>query len=132
MLTATAGAAVAVLILLLILFIVFGSHLWALIDSIIRPDWAYQRAGTSKVMWILLNVFLGVFAAIPYLLSARPKLQRAQSQGPGPSQWPQQTPPPGWYPDPGGRYESRYWNGVMWTDQVATRGVTGSDPIGPH
>src|SRR3712207_1204645 len=32
-----------------------------------------------------------------------------------------------WYPDPLGRFESRYWNGAVWTAHVATRGVQGVD-----
>ncbi len=40
------------------------------------------------------------------------------------------TPPaaPGWYPDPLGRHEHRYWDGVAWTGHVADRGATGLDP----
>lgn len=36
--------------------------------------------------------------------------------------------PAGWYPDPTGRNEHRYWDGATWTDQVATRGVSAIDP----
>jgi hypothetical protein len=32
------------------------------------------------------------------------------------------TAPPGWYPDPAGRYERRYWSGSEWTDQVDGNG----------
>lgn len=34
----------------------------------------------------------------------------------------------GWYPDPTGHYEHRYWDGATWTDHVATRGVSAVDP----
>ena len=30
--------------------------------------------------------------------------------------------PPGWYPDPFGRHESRYWDGQQWTEHVASHG----------
>jgi hypothetical protein len=34
-----------------------------------------------------------------------------------------------WQPDPSGRYDYRWWDGVRWTDQVATAdGRTGTDP----
>jgi hypothetical protein len=40
----------------------------------------------------------------------------------------QQNTPAGWYPDPTGRNELRYFN-AHWTEQVATRGVTAIDPL---
>ncbi|MEO5724113.1 MAG: DUF2510 domain-containing protein, partial [Ilumatobacteraceae bacterium] len=33
----------------------------------------------------------------------------------------------GWYPDPRGRYEYRYFDGHAWTPNVATNGVSGFD-----
>ena len=32
------------------------------------------------------------------------------------------TPPSGWYPDPSGRHEQRYWHEGQWTEQVANGG----------
>jgi len=40
----------------------------------------------------------------------------------------EQPPPVGWYPDPTGRFEVRWFDG-RWTDQVATRGQPGTDPM---
>lgn len=34
----------------------------------------------------------------------------------------------GWYADPAGRHQHRYWKGRRWTDQVADNGVVTSDP----
>lgn len=117
------------MVILLIMFAVVGLHLWALVDSIVRPDWVYERAGSSKVLWILLNVLVGFIAGIIYLVSIRPRLQRAQDQGPpGPGLW--QAPAPGWYPDPARRHEMRYWNGWAWTESVSSGGIPGSDPLG--
>lgn len=46
---------------------------------------------------------------------------------------PQFPPPPildsGWYADPTGRYEARYWDGLKWTGHVSHYGATGTDPI---
>lgn len=42
-----------------------------------------------------------------------------------------QTPMPsaGWYPDPNGRFEHRYWDGSVWTSHVAHRGVQSESPL---
>lgn len=36
---------------------------------------------------------------------------------------------PGWFPDPTGRHDHRWWDGAAWTAHVADAGVAGSDPI---
>ncbi len=36
--------------------------------------------------------------------------------------------PPGWYPDPFGRFQVRYWDGSEWTANVSTAGATAIDP----
>ncbi len=36
--------------------------------------------------------------------------------------------PAGWYADPSGRYELRYWNSTEWTDHVARSGQQFTDP----
>jgi len=38
------------------------------------------------------------------------------------------TTPAGWYPDPSGRYEMRYWDGDKWTEHVSRQGQTYTDP----
>jgi uncharacterized RDD family membrane protein YckC len=37
---------------------------------------------------------------------------------------------PGWYPDPAGRHQVRWFDGRIWTEDVADNGVTGKEPIG--
>jgi uncharacterized protein YxjI len=39
--------------------------------------------------------------------------------------------PPNWYPDPTGRFESRWFDGTNWTDQVSSGGQTQTDPMPP-
>lgn len=39
------------------------------------------------------------------------------------------TPAAAWYPDPTGRHEFRYWDGLAWSSQVADRGQGSADPI---
>ena len=38
------------------------------------------------------------------------------------------TTAPGWYPDPYGRHELRWYDGGQWTDAVASHGRQASDP----
>jgi uncharacterized protein YxjI len=40
------------------------------------------------------------------------------------------VPPAGWFPDPLGRHEQRYWDGQQWTEHVASNGRQGVDPVG--
>ena len=37
--------------------------------------------------------------------------------------------PSGWYPDPGGRHQYRFWNGKAWTDHVSDNGLIRSSPL---
>lgn len=39
--------------------------------------------------------------------------------------------PANWYPDPAGRHEYRYWDGVQWTDHVSDGGVQSAEPLEP-
>ncbi len=38
------------------------------------------------------------------------------------------TTPAGWYPDPSGRFEMRYWDGGQWSEHVARGGQQFTDP----
>jgi hypothetical protein len=38
--------------------------------------------------------------------------------------------PPGWRPDPTGRFEVRWWNGKVWTTHVMNGGYRVTDPSG--
>jgi len=40
-----------------------------------------------------------------------------------------QPTPSSWQPDPTGRHQYRYWDGVQWTDQISDEGITGVDPM---
>lgn len=37
----------------------------------------------------------------------------------------------GWFPDPTGRYEQRYWSGSAWTEHVSRGGVPATDEPPP-
>ena len=36
---------------------------------------------------------------------------------------------PGWFPDPMGRHEYRWWTGSAWGEHVSDRGLTVIDPV---
>src|SRR5436309_557421 len=38
---------------------------------------------------------------------------------------------PGWYADPSGHYDHRYWDGSGWTEHVSRGGVAETAPINP-
>jgi hypothetical protein len=38
---------------------------------------------------------------------------------------------PGWYPDPGGHYDHRYWDGTSWTEYVSRAGQPTTAPVTP-
>ena len=135
-------------IVVIFLLIALGSAaiwVWGLIDAATRPDWHFQRTGSSKTLWIVLIVVLGVVGSAIYLLAVRPKLvdPRAQAMTPGwgmpsppppvsgqPSYGPHGTPgPAAWVPDPTGRYQYRWWDGYSFTNQVASSGISYTDPI---
>jgi Protein of unknown function (DUF2510) len=41
--------------------------------------------------------------------------------------WGQASAPAGWFADPGGGHELRYWDGQRWTEHVSDRGTQGVD-----
>lgn len=38
-------------------------------------------------------------------------------------------PAPGWFPDPRGRFDRRFWDGLQWTEQVERGGEQSTDPV---
>ena len=38
-------------------------------------------------------------------------------------------PAPGWFPDPAGRFDHRWWDGARWTETVSRNGSTTTDPL---
>jgi hypothetical protein len=59
---------------------------------------------------------------------ASPAPAPAPEAPPTPEPAPVVTTPAGWYPDPSGRFELRYWDGNQWTEHVARAGQQFTDP----
>ncbi len=58
------------LILVVVALALVSLSIWALIDVAMKADDAFTRAGTSKVMWLILIAgFTVVFAPIGIILS---------------------------------------------------------------
>lgn len=133
---------IAVGILFLLLFLVLGVGslviwIWGIVDAAGRPEWVFNRAGSNKVMWIVLMAVLGAIPALIYFLSVRRRLEVAQASGAMgyPQLYGSQPawgpPAAGWYPDPAGRHWMRYWNGLEWTSSISDGGATFHDPLTP-
>jgi hypothetical protein len=77
------------LILLPIFFVIPALCVWAAIDAGSKPDWAFEAAGTSKTLWIVLPLvgffvcFVGIVAALMWFLAYRARVLDAFRRGPG-------------------------------------------------
>jgi hypothetical protein len=54
--------------------------------------------------------------------------RRRQVAVPTEADVPKERPDAGWFPDPAGRHEFRWWDGDMWSHYVSTRGLQSVDP----
>ncbi|HEY8544290.1 MAG TPA: hypothetical protein VIL36_04550 [Acidimicrobiales bacterium] len=62
--------------------------LWAVIDAAVRPDWAWDAVGQSKVLWVVLPIVVGLsclgwIVAIVYFTKIRPQVADAERHGRG-------------------------------------------------
>ena len=92
--------------------------------------------GTGLLAWLLLQVsqrqqvlaerfqLAGPSAAAPY--ASAPYGPGMQAPGIPPVA---ATFPPGWFADPWGRFQLRWWDGTRWTAHVSTGGGTAYDPL---
>lgn len=69
---------------LLILLVLFVLPVWGIIDAAIRPDAAWAAAGQSKVVWVLVQIFLWVIGSAVYFVAIRPKLKMHGEGRPSP------------------------------------------------
>jgi hypothetical protein len=89
--------------------------LWGFIDACVRPGWAFANAGSSKPLWIILQIFdVAYVPTLIYVLIIRNRVITAQAAGSGSDPAGAQAPEgggsaPAWdfgavatYPPPGG------------------------------
>lgn len=65
----------------------------------------------------------------PTVVGTSPDVTPAPVESPASAPSAPMGPVPGWYPDPAGRHQARYWDGARWTERVADDGVEGADLI---
>jgi hypothetical protein len=72
------------LVILLVMLVPVGVTVFAIVDGVGQPEWAWQQTGQSKAVWIALEAvgifvcFLGLIMSIIYFATVRPKLVLAQ------------------------------------------------------
>lgn len=110
------------LVILIILVVGVGGlvlTIFGLVRSAQRSEWGWFAA---IVVGLVLGIIGPVIAGV-YLLLRRGQDTSVAVPASGP-------PGPGWYDDPDGTHEHRYWDGTVWTDQVSNQGVTSTSPLG--
>lgn len=88
-----------------------GSLFWIIVGCIV--GYFIGRSKNRPVLGFFLGLFLGCIGWIIMIFV--------------PTKLPTQV--AGWYPDPYGRHQRRYFNGVSWQAQVADNGVESVDDI---
>lgn len=67
------GGIEVILLLFILLFMVVP--IVGVIDAALTPDSAWADANQNKIVWIVVQIFLGIFGAVAYFVAVRPKLK---------------------------------------------------------
>jgi hypothetical protein len=67
------GGGESLIILLIAGFVILP--IWGIIDAAMTPDDAWARASQSKLVWVVVQIFLGALGTAIYVLAIRPKLR---------------------------------------------------------
>jgi hypothetical protein len=95
---------------LVVAFLVLGiaslvCGILTIVQSAGLPDWAFERAGSTKLVWIIVPIVLLLFcgpgAIVMFFIwtGTRDRVRAAMAQGPPPGYG---SPPPGYQPPPPG------------------------------
>ncbi|MEL7156425.1 MAG: PLDc N-terminal domain-containing protein [Actinomycetota bacterium] len=58
-----------------------GLLIWALIDLLRRPSWAWPASDQQQIVWVLVVLLVGLIGPIVYMVVAKPKLDEAEARG---------------------------------------------------
>ncbi|MDP9222890.1 MAG: PLDc N-terminal domain-containing protein [Actinomycetota bacterium] len=66
------------LIVLLVIVIAILLPVAGVLDAALTPDSEWKDANQNKIVWIIVQIFLGIFGAIVYFVAVRPQLKSAR------------------------------------------------------
>jgi hypothetical protein len=104
-------------------FYLLGTVLRLAVSGNATLDQIKQGDRTTSVGCALMAVAAGFAIVVVRTVTARQEAAVADRVSTTP-------PAAGWYADPSTRFEHRYWDGVSWTEHVATAGQTATDRVG--
>jgi hypothetical protein len=52
----------------------WGIPIWGVVDAALKPDPVWAAAGQNKILWVALQVILGIIGTAIYFFAVRPKL----------------------------------------------------------
>jgi hypothetical protein len=123
---------------LLLILAILAVGVVGLVATVIGVARAARNGDSGWIAGIVVGWFLGFgwIVAIVYLVAvdgprARDRAGYLATPAPPP---PGARPSPavqpaGWFPDPSGRCDQRYWDGQRWTEHVLRGDVQGTDPL---
>ncbi len=115
--------------------------------SLFRRQFGRNPWGIHPNIWLAIGFVLGVIGmCLAFLACATTRVDHRigappapaptpnpnpYAVGPGWAPGPAQGPPAGWYPDPSGRHQYRFFTGQDWTADVVDNGAHSSEPMPP-
>ena len=92
--------------------------IFGIVRSAQRSEWGWFA---GIIVGLVLGIVGPVIAGVYLLLRRGEDTSVAPASGAAGA---------GWFDDPDGSHEHRYWDGTVWTDQVSNQGVTSTSPLG--